>query len=242
MSDAFGSSVSSVLRRRGLTLALTVAGALLAACAARMGGSGTEAALEELRKEPPEGSPQIARVLGNRSVHGALEALSSPEGLEQMSTIVDTAVTRALQSTLHGEPAAAARDELRSVADRAAHDAVMAFSAELRAQLGEDGRGPLGTSLAGMARHASSSAVAGADEQLAALFPGCTGENRTACLEVAIHRVARAASAGFVEGAMGALPWRALALAFTLGVVSAMAARGAWKLLRGHPPRGEGRA
>lgn len=229
-------------RERGRTLALAIACVLLGACAAHMAGGGTEAALEEIRKPPPEDSPRIAREIGQLTAVGALDTLSSPEGLERMSTIVDAAVAQAFQSGLNGEPAAAARAELRGVADRAARDAALAFSAELRAQLGEDGRGPLGASLAGTARHATSHAVAGVDDRLATLFPGCAGPNRSACLEVAVRGLARAASAGFVEGAVGALPWRALAVAFALGVVAAMAALGIWRLLRGHRPSGERRA
>jgi hypothetical protein len=216
---------------------------LAGGCAAHTSGKATEAALEELRAAPPEGTPILAERVGRETTDAALKVLASPEGLQRISAIVDATVTHSLDSVLR-----AASDADRtggpghSLVDSMARDSASAFgealSLELERGLGPDGRGPLAASLGATASHVSGSAVQGVRSELGDLFAGCGGEDRRACLEAEVRSLGRAASAGFVEGLAGSLAWPVLGLAFVLGAALVVVAQAAWGLARRHaPPR-----
>lgn len=218
-----------------MLLLLLAAVPLAGACASRAGASATQGALEELRTPPPEGSPRIAERLGRYTAEGALAELSSPEGLERISSVVDTTVTRSLEAALRS-PRVQGRGRgggpAGSLVDRLARDSVAAFSFELQRALGPDGRGPLAASVGASVEQVSGAAVRGARSELGELFPGCEGEDRRACVEDGVRSLGRAAAAGFLEGVVGSAAWPALALAFVLGIALAVIAHGAWALSR----------
>ncbi len=236
-------------RHRGsLLLVLLAAAPLAGACASRAGGKATEGALEALRTEPPEGQPRLAERLGRFTTEGALTELSSPEGLDRISAVVDATVTRSLEAALRSPPAAQGRrggGPPRSLVDRMARDSATAFGAAfsdaLQRALGPDGRGPLAVSLGATVGQVSGSAVRGARGELDDLFPGCDVADRRTCVEAEVRSLGRAAAAGFMEGILGAAAWPVAALAFTFGVAAALVLGGTWRLLRRprHPERRE---
>jgi hypothetical protein len=236
-------------RRRArlpLLLFLPAAALFLGNCAHRAGGRATEGALAAARAPPPEGTQSIAERVGRDTTSAALATLSSPEGISSVATIVDATVTHSLEAALRapaGAPGAQGRRGLapgRSLVDRLAHDSatafVAAFSTELESALGPDGQGPLAASVDAAVARASGSAVQGIRDQLADLFPGCTGEDRGKCVEAGVRSLGRAAAAGFVEGVIERLAWPLAILFVLLGVVLALAAQGAFGLARRRQP------
>jgi hypothetical protein len=229
--------------RSNVSLVFTAIASLAGGCAAHTSGKATEAALEEIRAPPPEGAPVLAERVGRETTAAALKVLASPEGLERISAIVDTTVTRSMDSALRAaSDAGRTGGPGRSLVDSMARDSASAFGAalslslerELERELGPDGRGPLAASLGATASRVSGSAVQGARSELGALFAGCGTEDRQACLESEVRSLGRAASAGFVEGLAGSLAWPALGLAFVLGAAVIIVAQAAWGLLRRH--------
>lgn len=205
-----------------------------------MGSKSTEGAIEALREAPPPDQQRLTERVGRETVDGALDELSSPEGLERMSVIIDAAVARAVATTAGtlslGGPSGQGHATSMSYVERMGRDSgsgfAAALSAELSRQLGADGSGPLATSLGFTAQHVSGSVVRGAEGELAALFPECTGDQRRACLEAEVRQLGRAASAGFMEGVFASSAWPAMAIAFFGGVGFAIGAGLVLSLLR----------
>jgi hypothetical protein len=227
-------------------------------CAHRAGGRATQGALEALRAPPPEDEPHAAEVLGRFAVEGALNELTSEDGSDKLRRLID-ATTRDFFAVALGPPAIAARTGGSATTDtvggggsyvaQLSHVSAAAFgaavSAEIRRQLGQDGNGPLARSIGATAGRVSGSVVNGIDEELTAMFPGCNGIARGACLQAVARDLGAAASEGFVDGLLRAAAWRILVLAFVLGVVAALAGQATWALLRrawrGPPARREAR-
>jgi hypothetical protein len=201
---------------------------------------------EALRQPPPPGQETLAQRVGHDTATGALDMLSSDEGLSQLSKIVETSVARSFEAALrvpHGSAAAGpglahgrrGGPGPRSVVERIAGDSATAASAamtlELQRALGPDGHGPLADSLSATAEQVSGAAARGARTELGGLFPGCPQGDR-ACIEAGIQSFGRAAASGFVEGLLGSARWLALVLAFLVGLLVAAAVRGAARLVR----------
>jgi len=225
--------------RSSVPLVSMAIASLAGACAAHTSGKATEAALEELRAPPPEGTPVLAERVGRETTDAALKVLASPEGLERISAIVDATVARSFDTALRAmSDAGRAGGPGRSLVDSMARESASVFgealSLELERELGPDGRGPLASSLGATASHVSGSAMHGARSELGDPFAGCQGEDRRACLEAEVRSLGRAASAGFVEGLAGSLAWPALGLAFVLGAALVVVAQAAWGLARRH--------
>jgi hypothetical protein len=229
---------------------LVVATPLTFGCAHHYGSKATQGALETLRAPPPEGEPRVAERLGHDTTDGALAALTAPEGLDRISAVVDTTVTRSLEALLRAPYGVEGRrvagpGRSLSLVDRVAHDSALAFgtafSGELERALGPDGRGPLAESLSATAANVSGSAVQGAQGQLEGLFPGCEGQDRSACLQVQVRSLARAAGAGFMEGIAAssawsaAVRWSSIALAFIAGIALTLIVGGLPRLRRRAP-------
>jgi hypothetical protein len=206
---------------------------LLGGCASRTGGRATEGALEAIRAPPPEGTPRVADRIARETTQGALGELTSPRGLAQISTVMDTAVTRSLDAALRtgeGPSGVASRLLLQRTARDLATASGAAFSAEIQRALGPDGRGPLATSLGATAENVSGSVMRGAQGELGPLFPQCAGEDRRVCLEAEVRSLGRAASAGFMEGIASSMAWPTLALAFAVGVAFSVLLGFTWSL------------
>jgi hypothetical protein len=101
---------------RAAGLALLVAVAASAGCAAHAGKQAASGLATSIRESQASTRPedQIARVASTRAVEGALAALEQPEQRAQFQRIVDLAVTRAVASALR---AALAPDAAAGAAD-----------------------------------------------------------------------------------------------------------------------------
>jgi hypothetical protein len=227
-------------RRRSLLVLATAW--LGAACAQHAGGRATQGAIDVLREEPPPGAPVFGIRVGRTTTEGALAELTSPEGLSSVSTVVEAAVTHSLEAALRPPPSVQGRaggPPVRSLLGRVSGDSAAAFAAAfaeaLRRDLGPDGRGPLAASLGATAAQISGAAVQGARGELPALFPGCEGQDRRACLELGVRSLGKAAAMGFVEGIAQSGAWAVLGLAFLLGVAVVLVAQGLGRLLRRRP-------
>jgi hypothetical protein len=108
-----------------------------------------------------------------------------------------------------------ARDLGRSIAQ--------GFLLELRTELGSDGGGPLGKSMAGAGQRGTAAAVHGIIEELS--VSACGGEDRGACIERLVQRYASASSRAAAKGAADvASPWPsifAVAGGFAAGLLCA---------------------
>jgi len=231
-------------------LLLFAAAPLGAACSAHSSGKGaTQGMVAAIREEPPEGQPRVAEIVGRYVVEGALDQLSTPEGMARLETLVDRSVTRSFEAALRAPPGVQGRRGgyavPRSLVDRVAYDSATAVSSAISLQLeralGPDGRGPLAASLGETAAQVSGSAVRGARDELGDFFPGCDVADRRACVEAEVRSLGRAAATGFVEGIARSAAWPLLALAFAIGVVATLVVGGVRRLLREHrhlEPRG----
>lgn len=226
--------------RSSVSLLSLAVGSLAVGCAAHTSGRATEGALEAIRAPPPEGTPVLAERVGRETTEAALTALTSPQGLERISAIVDAAVSRSFDAALRAPASVSGRPGRpgSSLVEWMARDSASAFgealSLELERGLGPDGRGPLAASLGATAARVSGSAVQGVRSELGDLLAGCGSEDRRACLEAEMRSLGRAASAGFVEGLAGSLAWPVLGLAFVLGAALVVVVQAAWGLARRH--------
>jgi hypothetical protein len=211
-------------RRRDRIRSSARAVALLAAvlgassgCAHRMGRGATSGALAGLREAGAEAvntpeDQQVSRLLAQRAIEGAMQALDTPEQRARIEQIVAGAVESATRTAADG------------------------MTSQLIEQLGPDGQGPLGRSLANTGHQITAAIVrdvmGGVGNELAALGPECYGVDRATCIQQRLHAMARSTAAGFTAGVKDNLGWQFLLLAFAAGTVAG--ALGSWLWSRGH--------
>jgi hypothetical protein len=194
--------------RAGRLLLLAVLGSLPAACAERIGQKAAEGAMKSMREEAanPTGGVPASQVAAERAVKGAINALDDPEQQARIQRMVSQAV------------AAVTRTMVEDAA------------AELVAQLGTDGSGPLAVSLSQTGQRVSASVAGGVvgavGSELGTLVPECNGPNRAACLQQRLQETTRSTAAAFSKGVRDTLGWQSLLLAFVLG--AAGGALGSW--------------
>jgi hypothetical protein len=196
------------LRERRPLLLLVALGSLPWACAERIGQKAAEGAMKSMREEAanPTGTPP-SQIAAERAVKGAINALDDPEQQARIQKLVSQAVAAVTRTMVE--------------------DA----SAELVAQLGADGSGPLAASLSQTGQRVSASVaggvVGGVSAELAtALIPECSGPNRAACLQQRLQEATRSTAASFSKGVRDSIGWQFLLLAFVLG--AAGGALGSW--------------
>lgn len=194
---------------RGL-LVVALAAAIGPSCAERLGKSSTAGALGEFQRERSEAdkdkSKQVVRVAGERAVEGAVAALDAPEQREAIQKLVRDAVAIATAT------------------------AVEEATKHMIAELGPEGRGPLGVSLARTSEEVSSAAVTGIGAQLAALLPECNGPDRMDCIDRRLQQTARTTAASFTSGVKDSLGWQLLLAMFMLGAGGGVLGAWLWSL------------
>jgi len=178
---------------------------------------------------------------GERAMTGAVEALSNPEQQARIQAMiaaaVKEAVTAALGTATGGAPAdPASESPIEMAASQAAETAAAAAVARVIEELGADGEGPLGRSLAATSQKVAAAAVGGGLGAAALHLPGCQAGQEQACFERFTTELARAAAAGVVLGARDTLGWPFLLLAFVAGALAALLVIWIWSL-RPHAPR-----
>lgn len=168
-----------------------------------------ETKLSEIDKE------EIADRVARSTTAGTVSQLASPEQLAMLQTIASTtsaAVARGLVDEVRRSEGAG----LDLVADRAALGAI----AGLGRGLEQDAA--LRDQLTRMSRELSASAMAGARDELARMFPDCPDGDRRTCIERQISDVSRAAARGVTAGIVDAAKLPLMALAFLAGVAVAL--------------------
>ena len=190
----------------------------LGGCAAKI-QRGTEAATTgALRAAGAKASrvdPQrltTATEAGARAtVQGALSQLDDAQTRRQLEQIVMAAAAATLRGIVEQERAALVR-----ISDDAATGVIRALAAGLE--------GPLQRGVADTTRTMSASAIAGARDELATVFPECTGSERRACIERRIGELSHAASLGVARGILEGLAPGLLAIAFLAGAALTLVA------------------
>jgi hypothetical protein len=211
-------------------------------CAAAAGRNATAGAMDELRKTLAElheagGKPPMWQVSGN-ATRGTLEALSEPDQQEQLSRAVATATESALTTAMnsfqqrgawgggppsgYGTPVGAFGGDLSSGIARG-------FSRQLQLELGPDGSGPLGKSLAGVVQEMSGAVTTGVVSELSPVESECTGSDRKACVDRRVYDVSRLAAIGVADGVAHSVRIPVLVLTFLGGFVVALIAAAAFR-------------
>ena len=194
---------------RGL-LAVALVATVGPACAERMSKNATAGAVNEFQRERAEAdkdkSKQVVRVAGTRAVEGAVEALEEPESRAAIQSLVKDTVAIATAT------------------------AIEEATKRMIAELGPEGRGPLGMSLARTGEQVSSATVSGIGAQLAGLFPECEGPDRMDCIDRRLQQTARTTAASFTSGVKENLGWQLLLVMFMLGAGGGVLGAWLWSL------------
>jgi hypothetical protein len=225
--------------------------ALLAgACAHQMGKGAVSGAAQQVAQgqvaNADDPNRQIARVLAQRAVEGAVAALDAPEQRARIQQVVNAAVTEAVTSALRtatevpqGENAglAGARgvSPVALLMGQAARTAIEDAIRELVVDLGGHGEGPLAASLAGTGKTVSAAVVGSALDQLTELFPGCRGPDAVACIDHQIAAMSQSAAVGFSTGLRQSIGWPLLVVAGLIGLLLGLLGHWLWS------QRGQGR-
>jgi len=195
--------------RRVIAGAAAVA-VLALGCAERMGknaAAGAVTALQEQRAAAEaDPSKQPSRVAGGRAVEGAVAALDAPEQREAIRRLIAEAVSTATTTAV----------------ETATRKMVEAF--------GPDGRGPLAVSLARTGEQVSASVVGGVGNEIASLFPQCTGDDRVICIQRELQAAARASAASFTKGVEDSVAWHVMLIVFSLGALGGVLGAWLWSL------------
>ncbi len=215
--DPKAGPVPSAMSARAVALLAAVLG-MAAGCAHRMGERATSGALAGLREagvaavQTPE-DQQVSRLLAQRAMEGALSVLDTPEQRERFAQMVTGVVESAT---------------------RVAFDSA---TSQLIEQLGPNGEGPLGRSLASTGHRMTAAivddVVGGFGKEVTRLAPDCGGGvDGMTCIQQRLNAMARSTAAGFTAGVKDNLGWQFLLLAFAGGTVAG--ALGSWLWSRGH--------
>ena len=211
--------------------------ALLAAlplgCAARIGKNAAAGAMAEMRQQSANGGPPASVAAGN-AVAGAMAAFDTPEQQARIQRLVSQAAAGAMTALDDPEQQARMQRMVSQTIAAITRTTVDDASAQLVAELGPDGAGPLAVSLSQTGQRVAASVaggvvggvVGGVGKELAALVPECTGPNRAACLEQRLQETTRTTAATFSGGVRDSLGWQLLLVAFALGIVGG--ALGSW--------------
>jgi hypothetical protein len=165
--------------------------------------------------------------VARRQTHGAITA--TQERIQQEA--VQEAVTELARKTAAGTFEKLTTEERRAVVAEIGREVARAATAsmheELTSALGTGGEGPLTMAISRAAERATTTA----------LFPQCTGADRSECIRSQIELIARAASNGFIQTIHERLGLTALIAAFVAGILAALAALSVWTTLRARRDR-----
>jgi hypothetical protein len=208
----------------------------------------TEGALEEVKEQAqprgPNDTPPM-QDLASSIVKGTASALDEPETRAQLGRVIETTTRTAIGSVL-GEftgprwgnqwgdttqrfgpgPSAATTGPLGPVSPLGAlggklsEGFTLGMSRQLQIELGPNGEGPLGQTMAGVMRQATRAAVAGVTEELAPA--DCAGLDSRECTDRRIRDLSASAAKGLVDGLGAALHVPLLIGAFGAGMAGAV--------------------
>jgi hypothetical protein len=192
----------------------------------------------------------VTQELASNIVKGTAAALDKPETREQLGRIVEIATRSAMQGALgeftnsrggerwadsaqgfHMAPAGTSSTRLATgplgpigpvgiLGGKMAEGFTLGMSRQLQIELGPNGEGPLGQTMAGVMRQATQAAISGATHELAPA--DCAGLDGRECADRRVRDLSRSAAKGFVDGLGSALQIPLLIGAFLAGVVGAL--------------------
>jgi len=197
-----------------------------------------------------DGGPPPVQDLASNVVKGTVAELDKPETREQIGRIVETTMRSALGSALgeytnpqwgsqrwgdsrpgfHMGPTGAATPPtsaglgqlgpIGALGGKMAEGFTLGMSRQLQVELGSNGQGPLGQTVAGVMREATQAAISGATQEL--VPADCVGLDSRECADRRVRDLSRSAAKGFVDGLGTALQLPLLAAAFGAGLVVAL--------------------
>jgi hypothetical protein len=221
---------------------------LASACAHQMGKGAVSGAAQQVvqgqEANADDPNRQIARVLAQRAVEGAVAALDAPEQRARIQQVVNAAVTEAVASALRtatevpqGKNAGLAGERgvspVALLMGQAARTAVEDAIRRLIMDLGGHGEGPLAASLAATGKTVSAAVVGSTLDQLSELFPGCRGPGAVACINHQIAAMSQSAAVGFSTGLRESIGWPLLIVAGLIGLLLGLLSHWLWSQ-RGH--------
>jgi hypothetical protein len=199
---------------------------------------------------PQGNGPPPMQDLASNIVKGTAAELDKPETREQIGRIVETTMRSAIGSALgeFTNPQWGSRrwgDSMRgfqmgqtapptappagplgqlgpigALGGKMAEGFTLGMSRQLQVELGPNGQGPLGQTMAGVMREATQAAISGATQEL--VPADCVGLDSRECADRRVRDLSRSAAKGFVDGLGTALQIPLLAAAFGAGVVGAL--------------------
>jgi hypothetical protein len=120
-------------------------------------------------------------------------------------------------------PAAASLGQLGPIGalgGKMAEGFTLGMSRQLQVELGPNGQGPLGQTMAGVMKEATQAAISGATQEL--VPADCVGLDSRECADRRVRDLSRSAAKGFVDGLGSALQIPLLAIAFGAGFLGAL--------------------
>jgi hypothetical protein len=204
--------------------------------------------LKDQNRDRSDGPPPMQDLASN-IVKGTAAELDKPETRAQIGRVVETTMRSAIGSAL-GEftnpqwgsqrwgdsprgfamgPSAATRGDmgplgqlgpLGALGGKMAEGFTLGMSRQLQIELGPNGQGPLGQTMAGVMREATQAAISGATQEL--VPADCVGLDSRECADRRVRDLSRSAAKGFVDGLGTALQIPLLAAAFGAGVIGAL--------------------
>jgi hypothetical protein len=208
-----------------------------------------ESTQKETQKGQAAGQPPLFKQAGEDATSGALATLANPKQQALLGEIAANTLVEALRGAtgqrsgtggsgaagMKAGPAGQGRgaatgvggtgpggnSPVEVVARQAGRALARSFSGELVRQLGPNGSGPLGQSMSALAGRSSSSALQSAGATLA-LFPECTGADRSRCVQDRINLAAQEAARGAMVAALAPHRIWLVGGAFAAGVIAAV--------------------
>ncbi len=194
--------------------------------------------------------PPPMQDLASNIVKGTAAELDKPETREQIGRIVETTMRSAIGSALGeftnpqwghqqrwgdsprgfhvGQTAGptppagplASLGPIGALGGKMAEGFTLGMSRQLQIELGPNGQGPLGQTMAGVMKEATQAAIHGATMEL--VPADCVGLNSRECADRRVRDLSRSAAKGFVDGLGTALQIPLLVAAFGAGVIGAL--------------------
>jgi hypothetical protein len=205
--------------------------------------------VKEQNQARPNGPPPMQDLASNIT-KGTMAALDQPETREQLGRVVDFTMRSAVGSAMNaftrpqwgpkrlgdsmfgfpagglgpgappgGTPVGPISPAV-ALSGRMAEGFTLGMSRQLQIELGPNGQGPLGQTMAGVLREATQAAIGGAVHELAP--SDCAGVDSKECAERRVRDLSRSAAKGFVDGLGISLQVPLLVAAFLAGVIGSL--------------------
>lgn len=213
----------SLVRR--LPLLALVAAMGCASHAKSAASSATMGVKSRLAEVNPAIATQLGDLAGRGAIRGVLAALDTEEQRALVRAFVDTTAAAAARGILTELQPEVAR--LQGLATSTVNGAID----DLDKRLSEDT--VLREQLAAIGHQVSASAVYGARDALAEMFPECSSvSDRRRCVMNAVAEVSRTAARGMMGGIMASVQWPLIALVFLAGMLFMLLLFGARSAVR----------